>query len=377
MQFNLRGKRETVRLGKLPKSQAQTMLVHIEHLAAAAVDGSSAPPKTIEWLRDLDPKIRKRLAVKGLCTVAEDRPDHRATLGELIAAQRQHKWKTYAPGTVEIHERTVGNLVEFWGPGRELLSISEGDAEDFADWLVTAKELAQSTAQKRCCHANQYFNYAVRKRWIVGNPFIDVAKSNMATEEFKWVTPEDARAVLDELPTDEWKLLFALSRWGGLRIGSEARALEWDHIDWKRDRFTVHSQKTKRYAGHATRVVPIFPELLPLLLKCSETADMGQPLVLPMLVGRSDASLRKTLLRAIRDAEVDAWPRLWHNLRAVRQTELENEFPTHVVCRWMGNSQKTAHEHYLKTTDDHFDKAAQKAAHFSAIPGHTESHPTK
>ena len=46
-------------------------------------------------------------------------------------------------------------------------------------------------------------------------------------------------------------------------------------------------------------------------------------------------------------------------MRASRQTELEETFPTHVVCKWMGNSPKVAQKHYLQVTDSHFEKAVQ------------------
>jgi hypothetical protein len=37
------------------------------------------------------------------------------------------------------------------------------------------------------------------------------------------------------------------------------------------------------------------------------------------------------------------WPRLFHSVklqegRASRQTELQREFPLHVICSWLGNS---------------------------------------
>ena len=41
------------------------------------------------------------------------------------------------------------------------------------------------------------------------------------------------------------------------------------------------------------------------------------------------------------------------------QTELEETFATHVVCKWMGNSPKVAQKHYLQVTDSHFEKAVQ------------------
>jgi hypothetical protein len=59
-----------------------------------------------------------------------------------------------------------------------------------------------------------------------------------------------------------------------------------------------------------------------------------------------------------------SWERLFHNLRASRQTELANEFPLHVVTDWIGNSPEIADRHDLKTTDDHFKKAASgQSAH--------------
>ena len=52
------------------------------------------------------------------------------------------------------------------------------------------------------------------------------------------------------------------------------------------------------------------------------------------------------------------WPKLFHNLRATRQTELTYEHPQHVVCRWLGNSPLIAQRHYLQVTDEDFARAA-------------------
>lgn len=62
-------------------------------------------------------------------------------------------------------------------------------------------------------------------------------------------------------------------------------------------------------------------------------------------------------------AGLSAWPRLFHNLRSSRQTELSESFPAHVVCAWLGNSEVIARDHYLQVTEEHFAKAAQKQAH--------------
>jgi hypothetical protein len=44
--------------------------------------------------------------------------------------------------------------------------------------------------------------------------------------------------------------------------------------------------------------------------------------------------------------------------RASRQTELQREFPLHVVCSWLGNSPRIAQQSYLLVTEDDFARAA-------------------
>jgi hypothetical protein len=36
---------------------------------------------------------------------------------------------------------------------------------------------------------------------------------------------------------------------------------------------------------------------------------------------------------------------------------LAEQFPSHVVCDWLGNSEDIARKHYFQTTDDHFAQA--------------------
>ena len=55
---------------------------------------------------------------------------------------------------------------------------------------------------------------------------------------------------------------------------------------------------------------------------------------------------------------ISGWPRLFHSMRASRQTELQREFPLHVVCSWLGNSPRIAQQSYLLVTEDDFAKAA-------------------
>ena len=74
------------------------------------------------------------------------------------------------------------------------------------------------------------------------------------------------------------------------------------------------------------------------------------------------SNLRTEFLRIIERAGFLPWERIFHNMRATRQTELEDKYPSHVVCAWMGNSERTARKHYLQVRDEHFERAAESGA---------------
>jgi hypothetical protein len=73
----------------------------------------------------------------------------------------------------------------------------------------------------------------------------------------------------------------------------------------------------------------------------------------------ANVNLRTQFLRVIKRAGLTPWPRLFHNLRASRQTELTDRFPLHVVCKWLGNSAPIADKHYLQVTDAHYADAGR------------------
>jgi integrase len=123
----------------------------------------------------------------------------------------------------------------------------------------------------------------------------------------------------------------------------------------------VHSCKTEHHPGGESRLVPIFPELLPHLRQAFEEAKPGTTFAVTRY-RQTGCNLRTQLHRIIRKAGLVPWERTFQNLRATRETELCESFPLHVVTAWIGNSQIIAARHYLQVTDEHFSRAAQNRA---------------
>jgi hypothetical protein len=73
--------------------------------------------------------------------------------------------------------------------------------------------------------------------------------------------------------------------------------------------------------------------------------------------GWANSNLRTQFEKIMARAGVTPWRRLFHSMRATRQTELSREFPLHVVCAWLGNSEQVAKRNYLLVTDADFDRA--------------------
>jgi len=359
------GKRKAVSLGKVSVRVAKEIKSKVESIDETSRTGMAMAPEVADWLGKIDDRLHAKLAAAGLVPSRQSavEPSKRTTLGEWLDA--------YIAGRTDVAIRTRWNLeaskarlVEFFGADRPLEKITAGDADAWVIWLKGRG--AAGTAGRSIGRAKQFFRAAVRKDLISKSPFADIRTPGQVNEARKFFVPlETAYAVLEACPDAEWRLLFALSRFGGLRCPSEHLAVKWTDVDWERDRFRVDSPKT------GVRWVPIFPELRPYVEEAFELAAEGAVYVINRYRD-ANSNLRTQLNRIIRRAGLDHWPKLFHNLRASRETELAQTFPIHVVCKWIGHAAAIAQKHYLQVTDADFAKAAQKAAQYGAVSSRTE-----
>ncbi len=354
------GQRKTIALGKVTQKQAEFIKTKVEALAAACITGHSPDDEVSEWLAKRETVMLEKLAAVGLIAKRET-----AVLGAFIDSYTASRIDV-KPATREVWSQTVRNLKEFFGIDRPLRGITAGDAESFRLFLVGEK-LSATTIQKRLQFARQFFRAALKHKLIAENPFAEVrAKAGTDLSRQRFISQADAGKLLEACPSLDWRLIVALSRYGGLRCPSEVLSLRLTDIDWAAGRILVTSPKTEHHPGHDTRMIPLFPELRPILLEASESAPVGAVYVVNERFrqaamgprGWRGCNLRTTMEKMIRRAGLTPWPRLFHNMRASRETELTERFPVHVVTAWLGNTPEIARKHYLQVTDAHFQEAA-------------------
>lgn len=358
-------KRRSIRLGKVSQRAAEAVQSKVEHLVVASITGGAIDADTASWVAGLDSMLYEKLVAVGL--LAKREAGKQTLLGDFLDSYVGGR-SDVKGSTQIVYRHTRRCLLGYFGANKPIRDITAGDADLWRIWLADNQELADNTVRRRSGIAKQFFRAAVRRKLIHENPFSDLVAAVRGNDKrFYFVSRGEADKVLAACPNAEWRLIFALSRFGGLRCPSEHLSLTWQDVDWERQRITITSPKTEHHEGKESRVIPLFPELRPYMEAVFDRAEPGTTHVITRYRD-STTNLRTTLNKIIRRAGLKPWPKLFQNLRSTRETELAEVYPIHVVCAWIGNSQAVAKKHYLQVTDDHFEQAVTSVVHHAANP---------
>ncbi len=338
------GTRRGIRLGNMPQRLAEGFLRHVDGLIAAKLSGQAVDAETSAWLGKLDARLYQRLVAAGLAE-----PRESVSLDGFLC--RLFDGLTVKPSTLPSYGNVRRNLLAFFGGQTPLRSIRPSDADRFRAWLSNDQKLSPATVARRIIAARQFWRTAVRWELADRNIFEGVKRGSQANELRKhFVSREVIGKVLDACPDTEWRLIIAMSRYGGIRVPSELLPLKWTDIDWAAGTIRVTSPKTECHVGGGSRLLPLFAELRPYLLSAFEAAPDGAEYI----VGRYRATtqnLRTQFERIIARAGVALWPKPFHNLRASRESELMRQYDLSTACRWLGNSPEVAARHYATSVD--------------------------
>ncbi len=359
-------RRKTIRLGKVSKAIADKWQDRIGEIVASISSGAGIAPDVAAWIDGLADEGYGRLVKAGLVLPRVSQASR--TLGELCDRFKEHS--SVKPATEASYAQTLDSLRAFYGEGKPLEDISTESADEWRKWIASNKagegkrrkarvakdnRLSPATVSKRTKVGKQVFRAAVRWGWLPKSPFDGLRAGSTANpSRAHYIDVATTADLLDACPGLEWRIVVALARYAGLRCPSEVGAVRLTDIDWQHGRMTVMASKTEGHGeGHASRLVPICPELRGILAEVFETAEPGATLVAP-LASRAGANLRTTFERIILRAGHKPWPRLFQNLRASCETDWVEQYPAHVVAGWLGHSPTIAARHYLQTRDHHF-----------------------
>jgi integrase len=355
-------RRRSIRLGKLDMKTTRDVKRRIEELNAAKISNQPLSRDLAEWLNDIEPSFNQRLVAVELVSRREEAARN-VPLGEFLndfLAKREGAKES----TLSAIRVAINRMNAYFGEDAPIASITPGEADDWLTWMKVKKKYEPPTIARQVKHAKRFFRSALRLKLIKENPFEDLRGGSKQNNESRreFISLDVASKVLDALPDAEFRLIFALSRFAGLRCPSEHLALQWSDFDWEHSRFSCRSPKT------GLRIVPIFSELKPYLDEVYDNAAEGSTNV----ISRRRASAQRwgvTLERALERAGIARWEKIIHNLRASRQTELSALYPIATVCRWLGNSIEVADLHYLSAMERDFERASTVGALHNPVHG--------
>jgi hypothetical protein len=137
------GSRKTIRLGRMSKKQAKTVLLFIEDLCAAARGAKVIDETTADWIADLDDKMYAKLAATG---IAKARVSTMHTVGELL--EKFFAGMTAKPATRVFYGHTRRNLEGHFGKSRDLATITAAEADAFKAWIASHEKLSAATVSR-------------------------------------------------------------------------------------------------------------------------------------------------------------------------------------------------------------------------------------
>lgn len=355
LRFYVERQRRAIWIGKISARGVREYDREIQSLLDSRRAGVSPEPDSVRWAEGLPDRIHAKLLSYGLVPPRKIRqlsPEQRklsaytqAYIDELTAAER----------TKNNYSQTRNWLVKHLG-SPDVGSITRQDMKRWQQFLKS-EGLALSNRNKHVQRAKTMFRAAVDDRILPESP-ADAIKQEKAEaaqargrEGDGLVSAETTLRVLSGLPDTNWRLIFGLMRFQGMRR-CEAWALEWTHVRWDDGMLDIHSPKT----GY--RECPIFADTLPILQDAFEVAKpKARQCVRLEGSEHSITPLLKKRVERILGAG-NAWPKICQQLRITRRNELERQFPNHTVNEWLGHDGATASKYYLRVTDSDLEKAS-------------------
>ena len=310
---------------------------------------------TKAWVESAPLEIREKLARIGLHELPS-----KHTAKEL--------WDTFLDKNNDMHEDTRRTYIYagdrfflFFKPNELLDELTQERMKEWRRFLLD-HGYASATIAGTISKAKAVFNWAKRQHWITASPLDGVGRGSYRNrDKDRFITLDEYCRLLDACPCQEWRVILALARIGGLHP-CEILVLRWSDIDRSKHRFRVFNAKLKQHERLYEREVPLFSEVSVELdrLRSIPGNEDQEYVINRYAANREKSNLGTQFARIAKKAGIGTIPRPFDNMRATRSTEIYAEYGAKKESLWIGHSVKVAFENYLMVTDDDFAVAAGK-----------------
>ena len=351
IRVHAKGERYVVWIGTLTVRQQREYDRHVQSIVDSFKVGASPEPECLRWFDTVPDRIRDKFVAWGMLPPSQRRtltPEQRTVEGwtrlfvdELANAK---------PRTKINYDQARTWLLKTVDGKRDIGAVTQGDMRR---WQASMTSLAMSTRNKHVKRVKTMFMGAVEDGVLPSSPaaILKEERSQKRIDRSRqfFVDAATTEKVIRKLPDTNWKLLFCLMRFQGFRR-HEVFAIDWKHIDWETNELTVPAETKTGW-----RTMPIFPETMKYLQDAHLVAEAGEKVI--RWKGSQD-SVTELLRKRVENAVGECWPKPCQQLRSTRRTELDVEFPPHVVNEWLGHDSATAEKHYQQVTPEHLHRAA-------------------
>lgn len=335
-------RRHSIWLGDISQREAETIKRHVEAVIESQQLGTPMPGETQRWLGKVPDALRLKLS--GILGTAR-------TASEAIAEYVKWSMRNNAQATVASVECTLDQFANQFGR----LQMRSLVAEDIDRWL-DSRNVVKNTMGK---HAKTVKAWLA---WCKQQGYIDDLRlktsSNVKSGKKQFIGADLFATLLAGVRDPQDRCALAMARWSGIRVPSEL-VVRSDDVDFEDLTITyVDWKRTKRCnrGPPVRRITPLFPELLPFI----EAVWLQRTEFLLPAIGDGGGVAFAARIRAVRDRLGLTWPRLFHSLRATRETELIAQFSMRAATEWIGNSPDVASEFYELITDETWERAKGK-----------------
>ena len=302
-------------------------------------------------MESTSPEIREKLAAVGLIEIPK-------TYTLLEVWDSFLKQKTGKDSTIGQYQIAKNRFFGYFKKTDLLADLTKESCTQWKSRLLT--HLKPATVASQVKHTKTVFNWAVKEGWLEKSPLDGVGRGSFVNRsKDRIITMEEYRRLLDASPCQDWRVIIALARIGGLRCPSEITALRWKDVNWKKNCIYVRSPKTEHHEGKEGRIVPLFPELKEELKKLLSDPDSK---VMEYVINRyrdPRQNLGTTFAKIVKRAGLPKISRPFDNMRMTRSNEIYNRFGAFKESQWIGHSGRIRQDHYLMIQDTDYEEASQ------------------